>query len=147
MNEALLIDWIEIDDRWLTIPAERMKNNRPHRVYLNDIAMSLLDRDLPMPFPFPCEVSGLAQALRRQFNNKNKPLPKPTYTPKDLRRTMATGLGKLGYKNPDIGKLLSHTDSSVTAIYNLHEYDELRQELAIAWGEQLQAILDTKDNE
>ena len=141
MSEALFIEWKEINDRWLTIPAERMKNNRPHLVYLNDIALGLLDEDLPMPFPFPSHVSGLAQALRRQFSNKNKPLNIPKFTPKDLRRTCATNLGKLGYKNADIGKLLSHTDSSVTSVYNLHEYDELKQEMAEAWGHRLQDIL------
>lgn len=141
MNEALFVEWQEIDGRWLTIPAERMKNNRPHRVYLNDIALSLLDRDLPMPFPFPSHVSGLAQVLRRQFNNKKKKLQGPTYTPKDLRRTAATNLGKLGYKNAEIGKLLSHTDPSVTSVYNLHDYDDLKQEMSATWGNHLQQIV------
>ncbi|MCK4620737.1 MAG: integrase family protein [Desulfuromonadales bacterium] len=147
MNEALFIEWKEIDDRWLTVPTERMKNNRPHRTYLNDVAMELLDDSLPMPFPFPSHVSGLAQALRRQFTNINKPLTIPKFTPKDLRRTAATNLGKLGYKNADIGKLLSHTDTSVTSVYNLHEYDELKQEMSEAWGKALQLILDNKEEE
>jgi len=146
-GEALFIEWEEIEGNWLQIPAERMKNNRPHRVYLNDIAESLMDKTLPVPFPFPVDVSGLAQIITRQIKSEIHPLPIKKFTPKDLRRTMATNLGKLGYKNADIGKLLSHTDSSVTSIYNLHEYDELKKEMAIAWGERLQAILEKKEQD
>ncbi len=146
MGEALFIDWSEIDGRWLTIPAERMKNKRPHHIYLNNIALSLLDKKLPMPFPFPCEVSGLSQVLNRQFKSSVHKLDISHFTPKDLRRTAATNLGKLGFKMADIGKLLSHTDPTVTAVYNLHEYDEIKQEMAVVWGERLKKILGAKDD-
>ena len=140
-GEALFLEHTEIDGRWVQIKAERMKNNRPHRIYLNEVALGLIDKELPVPFPFPTEVSGLSQTLRRQFDHDIHPLTVPSFTPKDLRRTVATNLGKLGYKNADIGKLLSHTDASVTSVYNLYEYDELKQEMAEAWGKQLQKIL------
>lgn len=141
MSEALFIEWEEINGCWLQVPAQRMKNRRPHRVYLNDIAISLLDETLPMPFPFPVNVSGLSQVLSRQFKTNAHPLVMPPFTPKDLRRTAATYLGSLGYRNADIGKFLSHTDPSVTAVYNLHDYDELKREMSEAWGEKLQEIL------
>jgi len=143
-GEALFLKPEEIEGNWVQIHADRMKNNRPHRAYLNDIAKGLIDENLPVPFPFPTTVSGLSQMLRRQFESDIHPLQIPSFTPKDLRRTVATNLGKLGYKNADIGKLLSHTDSSVTSVYNLYEYDELKQEMAEAWGERLAEILSQK---
>jgi integrase len=148
-SEALFAEWHEFDKerRWWTIPPERMKNGRPHRVYINDMAQQLLNKELPMPFPFPVLVTGLSRTLRRQFDLKNNPLPKPTFTPKDLRRTYATHLGGLGYQNAQIGKVLSHTDTSVTAVYNLYEYDELKKEMAVAWGHALQGFIDAKPSE
>ncbi len=146
-GEALFIEHSEIKECWAQIRAERMKNNRIHRLYLNDIAKSLIDNSLPSPFPFPKDVSGLSQTLKRQINSNIHPLKVEPFTPHDLRRTMATYLGEIGYKNADIGILLSHTDPSVTSVYNLHDYDDLKKEMAIAWGKHLQAILEKKNGE
>jgi integrase len=144
-GEALFIYPAEIDGDWLTIPKERMKNNKPHRVYLNKIAKALIDKKLPIPFPFPTEVSGLSQIITRQRKSDSNKLEIQKFTPKDLRRTAATYLGKLGYKNASIGIFLSHTDPSVTSVYNLHEYDELKQEMSEAWGKELERILAVTD--
>jgi integrase len=148
-SEALFAEWTEFDkeQRWWTIPPERMKNSRPHRVYINDIAQELLNSTLPMPFPFPTQVTGLDRTLRRQFDLKTKPLNMPRFTPKDLRRTCATHMGSLGYQNDAIGKVLSHTDASVTAVYNLYEYDELKQEMSIAWDKALKNIIDPPEKD
>ncbi len=140
-GEALFLDKAEIDGDWLQIGAKRMKNHRPHRLYMNAIAKGLIDPDLPCPFPFPSEVSGLSQTIKRQRESDIHKLEIPHFTPHDLRRTVATYLGKLGYKNADIGIMLSHTDSSITARYNLHDYDDLKEEMALAWGKKLQEIL------
>lgn len=48
----------------------------------------------------------------------------PSWTPRDLRRTVSTGLSRL--KCPrEVGKaVLGHTKGGVEGIYNLYEYDE-----------------------
>ncbi len=141
-GEALFLETEEIDGDWLQIGGTRMKNHRPHRVYLNKFAKELIDTTLPCPFPFPSVVSGLSQTIRRQRESNIHKLEIEAFTPHDLRRTVATYLGKLGYKNADIGIMLSHTDGSITARYNLHDYDDLKKEMALAWEKKLQEILD-----
>ena len=41
----------------------------------------------------------------------------------DLRRTAATHMAKLGHGS-SVGKILNHTDQSVTAIYDRYSYDK-----------------------
>ena len=49
------------------------------------------------------------------------------WTIHDLRRTVGTGLGKLGISRFIIARVLNHADRTVTAIYDRHEYlDEKR---------------------
>jgi integrase len=56
------------------------------------------------------------------------------FTPHDLRRTAATHIAKLGY-GPIVGKILNHTDQSVTAIYDRYSYDQEKQAALTAWGD------------
>lgn len=65
----------EIDGHWWTIPAERSKNGKSHRVYLSDTALSLigalkvLDPDTkemePKGYIFPCTNLKKTQAMGR----------------------------------------------------------------------------------
>lgn len=88
----------EIDGKWWTIPAERAKNGREHRVFLTATALSLIGplkaineetgEEKPKGFIFPCphktkskpiEAHALAVAVRRNLNwpvldKNNKPL-------------------------------------------------------------------------
>lgn len=83
-GEVIGMHTSEIDERWWTIPAERSKNKRAHRVYLTDTALDLigalnvLDEDAketrPKGFIFPCPhakknqgiaVNALAHVIRR----------------------------------------------------------------------------------
>jgi integrase len=63
-GEIIGMHSIEIDDRWWTIPAERSKNKKAHRVYLTDTAIDLIGplkalntktKEMkPKGFVFPC---------------------------------------------------------------------------------------------
>jgi hypothetical protein len=62
-------------------------------------------------------------------------MPQPNllgpWTIHDLRRTTASGLGKLGASRFIISRVLNHADSSVTGIYDRHAYlDEKRYALS-----------------
>jgi integrase len=66
----------EIDDRWWTIPSERAKNGRAHRVFLTDLAVSLIGDTKGKDFLFPClhknkvkqiEAHAVGVAVRRNL--------------------------------------------------------------------------------
>lgn len=144
----------ELDGEWWTIPATRSKNGREHRVYLTPMSRELFGEVKSGPVfpgptttgqkPAPMDKAAPAKAVRRLFaktSRRNPRLQIPPFTPHDLRRTCATHLGSLGYDNEQIGRLLNHVDSRVTAIYNRHRYDDLIREMLTAWERRLREIL------
>jgi len=164
-GEVIGIHPDEIDGDWWTIPETRTKNKREHRVFLTPLAKEILGEFEGFRFPSPkkkkgapIQVNALAKAVRRcsswdsteeldEPTNKRKPLftiEKP-WTPHDLRRTLATGLGRIGYMDEMIGLVLNHTRSGVTAIYNRHRYDNEKRRALEAWSIKVKNIL--KDDE
>lgn len=168
-GECIGIHWREIDGRWWTIPAERSKNGREHRVYLSNLALELLGEPgegfvFPSPRNKPLEArvkeegaskredkaidpNAVPRALRRNIQEDEKGEKRISldhFTPHDLRRTTATHLGEMGYSGDLIGKILNHVDRSVTAIYNRHHYDKEKQKAMEAWERRLREILTGK---
>jgi len=153
-GECLGMTRAEIDGEWWDIPAARTKNKRPHRVWLSDTAKTFIGKDkkelvCPGRDDKLIGKSAPATALRRLVRPTRKGtsprLPVAPFTPHDLRRTVATHLGGMGYSNEQIGKLLNHVDGSVTAVYNRHLYDELVKEMLGAWETKLLEIVNTKE--
>jgi integrase len=62
------------------------------------------------------------------------------WTIHDLRRTVATEMGRLGVSRFIIGKVLNHTDRSVTGIYDRHAYLKEKCEALEVWGEYLDRL-------
>ena len=151
----------EIDGEWWTIPAERSKNKKEHRVYLTPLAKTLFQAEeskgylFPNPrsgfsldTPEPMETNALSKAARRllepvKLKNETKPqvLTIEKFTPHDLRRTGATHLAELGYSDEIIGAVLNHTRPGVTSIYNRYRYDKEKRQALEAWARKLDTIL------
>lgn len=157
----------EIDGRWWTIPAERAKNGREHRVYLTDTAIDLVGDTNSKGFIFPSphlkkerpiDSHALPVAVRRNLESpltdKNgKPLygkdGKPAtenrldvdkFTPHDLRRTAATFMAGMGYMDEVIDAVLNHVKQGIIRTYNRHKYDKEKQEALEAWERKLTSI-------
>jgi len=157
----------EIEDRWWTIPAERAKNGREHRVYLTDMALVLIGETTDKDYIFPCphqnkikpiSSHSLPVAVRRNIaspltDKQGKPLygkeGKPAtenvlnigkFTPHDLRRTAATFMGALGFMDEVIDAVLNHAKQGVIRTYNRHDYDKEKQQALDAWALKLTAI-------
>ena len=60
----------------------------------------------------------------------------------DLRRTVSTNLGDLGYHDEDIAMLLNHQSRGVTAIYNRSTYLDKKREMLEKWGKKLSSIVE-----
>lgn len=63
----------------------------------------------------------------------------------DLRRTVATGLGRNGVTRFVIGKVLNHSDRSVTGIYDRYEYLTEKRHALEAWASYVESLLGTTD--
>lgn len=156
-GEVAGAQWGEVDDTaatW-TIPAERSKNKRPHRLPLSPQALAVLqearalDRGCGAIFPSPQHRKGEAGAgaavgtgaLSQGIIRNLEHLGVAKFTPHDLRRTVATGLAAA--KLADwalLQRILNHTPQGVTARYERHPYlDEMRVALT-GWGSKVAAL-------
>jgi integrase len=135
--------WRELaGDTW-TIPGARTKNHQEHKVPLTPLALSLLpERRGDRPYLWGTAVgftgwSKAKAALDRRIGFADWRLH-------DIRRTVATGLGELGYAPPHVVEtLLNHVSgfrAGVSGTYNRARYaDEVRAALD-KWSSYVQAL-------
>ena len=63
------------------------------------------------------------------------------WTIHDLRRTVGTGLGKLGILRFVIARVLNHADRTVTGFYDRYEYLAEKRHALEAWGQYLENLI------
>ena len=152
-GEVVAAIWRDIDlDRGVWTIRET-KNGEPHDVMLPKQAVELLEcrqgMDQVYVFPSPRggrhvaqRVLGFAQYYARRRDG-DKPAPDPIEVPwtvHDLRRTVATGLAKLGCPRVVQDRILNHVDSSVSAIYDVHRYNAEARDWLQKWADHLEAL-------
>lgn len=152
-GECAGIAWEEIDFQqglW-TIPPEKSKNGKAHRVPLSGLALEIIS-DLPhreagpvFPSPVdpktPISRAALARALYR-----GRKMLRADYTPHDLRRSAASRLASMGVSRTVIGRILNHSDRGVTGtVYDKHSYDSEKRAALDAWGEKLRGIIEDRE--
>jgi integrase len=146
--------WSELDlDAGLwTLPRERMKTNQPHDVPLSALAINILKSvpriagsDLVFSTNGATPASGYSKAKRRL--DTLLPADMPPWRLHDLRRTVASGMARLGINLPVIEKVLHHASGSfagIVGVYQRHSFaDEKRQALE-AWGQHVDAVVNGK---
>lgn len=106
------------------------KSDRPHWVYLSDLAKQQIVGDSGYLFATR-NPNAISARLKRAGLG---------YTPHDLRRTFATRVAGLGVAPHVVEKLLNHTLGGVLAIYNRHDYETERIEATKAWAGELKRI-------
>lgn len=133
---------------WWTIPAERSKNGRENRVYLTDLAFSLMPAFNGYYFPASRGADGpvIVNSLSHHITHNNNPpfLGLPRWTPHDLRRTAATGLASIGCPDEIIDEIQNHKKRGVIRTYNRYRYDNERREWLTKWSEHLKNLVGIK---
>jgi integrase len=150
-QELALARWAEIDrgNAIWTIPAAHSKNGKAHQVPLSKLALNLLGQldatETAFVIPSrlkedrPVDPMALTRAVRNNIETEHFKIP--AFTPHDLRRTVASGMGALGVQRFHISKVLNHADDSVTARYDRHDYLDEKRDALDLWGKHLQAII------
>lgn len=148
-----------------TVPADRAKNGQAHDVPLIPEARAVLST-LPqirgkagfvITTTGESAVSGYATAKSRldaamlklaqddaeRAGEGAEPQSIPPWRFHDLRRTVATGMARLGQPPHVVEAVLNHrsgTISGVAAIYNRHQYLEEKRAALEAWGRHVAAL-------
>ena len=139
-SEVAEMRWLEVDlDRavW-TIPAARSKNDQSHEVPLSAPAVSLLrslPRFLASDWVFTTTgrspVSGFGRVKRRLAVGMSD------WRIHDIRRTVASGMARIGVEPHVIEKVLNHKSgiiSGVAAVYNRYAYDKEKRIALDKWA-------------
>jgi integrase len=149
-SELINATWSEIDFEaatW-TIPKERMKAGRPHRIYLSDQAHDILvafkacfsASDFVHPGRYETDRPISDATLNRVIDATLKVIHDrgdefEPFTVHDLRRTASTLLHEAGFNSDWIEKCLAHEQRGVRAVYNKAEYADQRREMLQAWAD------------
>lgn len=160
-DEVAQMRWADIDaqDRIWNLSGDQTKARRVHAVPLSPIAWEILMK-AKNAARFSAEgsdtkagqsayvftttgdtpISGYGKAKARIDSKIAMALtearlnPLAPWTIHDLRRTTASGLGKLGASRFIIGRVLNHADLSVTGIYDRHAYLAEKRHALESWS-------------
>ena len=145
-EEVVGMEWreVDLDAAVWEIAGQRTKNRRPHAVPLAATALAILkQRRRKIAQHEPRVFPGLT--LTSDDHRELSAIANGAYEWKDLRRTMTTHLGKLGFDETTMGRVLNHARYTVTARhYNNHAYDAEKRAALDAWDRELAAIIANK---
>lgn len=165
---GMLEDELDLERRLWTVPGARTKNGRAHDVYLTDAALAALEA---APRIVPPEngpqyifsttgaspVSGYSRAkarlerrmlrtlraLARRRGEDPRKVKIEQWGPHDLRRTIATGMARLGVHLPVIERCLNHVSGSfggIVSVYQHHSYADQKRAAWEAWALHVEQI-------
>ena len=146
-GEVRQMRWGDLDlsTCWWTIPGEITKNGRSHRVPLVPSVVAII------------ELQSQAGAYVFPASKRNMPVSRDTLTRHiqavatasgidfhghDLRRSAASCMASIGIERFTIERLLNHTDSSITAIYDRHSYDNEKRRALEIYESWLNRVID-----
>lgn len=167
LEEVSALEWSELEKAkavW-TLPADRAKNNNASIVPLSALAVKELDdlakrakRKDGWPrkgFVFSTtgetSISGHSRAKRRldkeigRLAEKEKDLPPiAPWRFHDLRRTLATGMQRLGVRFEVTEAILNHVSGSksgVAGVYQLHDWGPEKKTALQAWSDYVAGLM------
>jgi integrase len=163
-GEVAGMTWGEFDlanETWV-IPQERTKNGLRHSVPLPQPAIAILkaqprfkraqgETDFVFS-PGATAPSGFSRARRRldaamsALRRATDPeaLSLPEWVVHDLRRSVASGMARLGISLPVIERCLNHISGSfggIVGVYQRHSFAEEMRAAEIRWGRHIEAIV------
>ena len=162
-GEIISMHTSEIEGDWWSIPAEKAKNGKAHRVYLTSMAHEVITnaieevkrlREIPddqeysgFIFPSPhlkkeqsINQTAMGIAVGRNLKPDNK-FGLEHFTPHDLRRTAATFMAESGEMDEVIDAILNHAKQGVIKVYNQYRYAKEKQTALESWARKLTSII------
>jgi integrase len=146
-EEIAQLRWSEIDAGTITLAGHRTKNGEPHIIPLSAPARAIIDA-MPRKGDFVFSATGSKPISRWSHAKVDLDdlagITDPWRT-HDLRRTMATGLQKIGTPLPITESVLGHTGGSrsgIVGVYQRHNYAKEKAAALEAWGAHVMALID-----
>jgi integrase len=151
--------WSEIDfaQRVINLPASRIKNKKPHQIPLSPIAMEILEtryKRIRVPSITANGTNGVSVFGKRGHGfstwadgkrglDRRLPGMEP-FRLHDVRRSVATGMARIGISIPVIEKVLNHqsgTFAGIVGVYQRHDFAEVKRQALELWASHLMAVV------
>ena len=138
-EEVAQLKWDELDEktRTWTIPGTRTKNKKVHIVHLSTPAWKVIEACSGEPYVFGTARGKRFQRFGREKHAIDKLCRITGWRLHDLRRTIVSGMARLGIPPHVADKILNHqagTISGVAAVYQRHDFLAERKEALDRWG-------------
>ena len=157
-EEVASMTWEEVapDLSAWTIPGDKAKNGVAHFVPLSSQAQAILQTAPRMAreahahgldYVFPGE-QGVYSGWSKSKERLDKRSRVSEWTLHDLRRTLATGLQKLGVRLEVTESVLNHISGSragIVGVYQRHEWAAEKRAALNAWGAHVAAVVDPRE--
>lgn len=141
-GEVIAAEWVHIEGDTWTLPATHTKNGKAHVVPLSPQALMVLEEIKVLSGNSPFLFTGTKAHMRANALDRliriHSFFGLPRFTPHDLRRTAASHMTLLGIPRLVVSKLLNHSDTSVTSIYDRHSYTEEKRYAMETWGRKVE---------
>jgi integrase len=149
-SEVAEMRWAEIDleNRVWLLPKERAKNGVEHSIPLSDQAAEIL-KALPRIAggDFVLTLNGRnpirgTPLIKRRIDRLAPPMP--PWVLHDIRRTVASGMARLGINLPVVEKLLNHVSGSfagIVGVYQRHSFADEKRAAMQTWARHVDAIV------
>ncbi len=150
LREVTEMKWPEVDlaARLWIVPAERCKNGRSHQVPLTAQALAVLGRlprfercDAVFTHNGKAPVTSMTRAKRVLDLAMT---PREPWTIHDIRRSVATGLQKLGVRLEVTEAALNHVGGSrggIVAVYQKYAYAEEKAVALKRWADHVEMVV------
>jgi integrase len=146
-EEVAQMAWSEIDGaarRW-HIPSQRTKNAKAHLVHLSDPVWAIIgSRPQHGKLVFATPSGKNFQSFNRAKSDLDHLSGVKDWRIHDLRRTVVTGMARLGVPPHVADKILNHqsgTISGVAAVYQKHEFLAERKVALEQWGRHVSDVI------
>jgi integrase len=144
LREVSELRWKETDleKRVWTLPKERAKNGVEHTIPLSDQTIYILTAcprigESDFVFTLTGRRSIQGHHLIKRRLDALMPPDTPPWVLHDIRRTVASGMAKLGINLPVIEKLLNHVSgsfASIVGVYQRHSFSDEKRAAMTAWS-------------
>jgi integrase len=138
--------WDELSEglaTW-TIPASRAKNGIAHIVPLSEPVRELLQNITPSDDLLFAGLRGVFKGWSKAKTALDARSGVTGWRLHDLRRTMATGLQRLGVRLEVTEQILNHVAGSragIVGVYQRHDFASEKRTALEAWGEHVMAVV------
>jgi Arm domain-containing DNA-binding protein/integrase-like protein len=143
---------LNFDAKLWTLAAERAKNNKPHDIALADFVIGILTAlpriagsDFVLTTTGDAPSNGYSKGKRKLDSLLSSDMP--AWRLHDLRRTVASGMAKLGINLPVIEKVLNHASGSFAGIVGVYQRHDFADEKRIAlqrWSDHVEQLVSGK---